>query len=352
MMAAPLRVGVVGVGFGQAVTIPVFQACPDTTVVALCAQRLEKAREVGASLGVPAAYTDALEMVSKEQLDVLALAVPADVQVKILRDLTERGSQVAIFAEKPLTVSAEEARQLGQYWGQPGRRFAVDFEFPFIGVWQRFQEMLRERDLSQAQIEVRWTMQNYANRHRLQSWKTEGSRGGGVLHAFGSHVLYNVERFFGPAISLTSRLSKREGDPRPGATRWEAQLEMKSGGQVRVVVDSDDPDNLEHSFRVRSSAAELMLSNRTADYVRGFELLERQVPVPLSEPDLADWQKPFVENPDGRRYAVSLLVERVLRAWTTGDTSAIPTFADGLRVQELMEKVIESDSKNGEKIYV
>ena len=48
-----IRVGIVGVGYGQAVLVPAFRLDPRFEVVALAASRPGKAREVADRLGVP-----------------------------------------------------------------------------------------------------------------------------------------------------------------------------------------------------------------------------------------------------------------------------------------------------------
>ena len=53
-MSPPLRVAVIGVGFGQQVHVPAFRADPRCEVTTLCASTEAKAAEIAGRLNVPA----------------------------------------------------------------------------------------------------------------------------------------------------------------------------------------------------------------------------------------------------------------------------------------------------------
>src|SRR3954453_10593535 len=105
----PIRVGVVGIGFGQNVQVPAFRAHPGCEVVALCASRPDRAREVADRLGIPRAFGDWRAMLG-EDLDAVSLAVPPAVQYEIALAAVRSGR--AVFCDKPLTATLAQGREL------------------------------------------------------------------------------------------------------------------------------------------------------------------------------------------------------------------------------------------------
>ena len=82
---------------------------------------------------------------------------------------------------------------------------------------------------------VNWQVESYANRHRMQTWKTDEAAGGGTLQNFTSHCLHYVEWITGDRIcGLFARLSHIPGDVRSGDATVGMQLEFISGAHAVV----------------------------------------------------------------------------------------------------------------------
>ena len=397
-MSEKLRVGIIGLGFGQAVTGPVFQAHPDTEVVAVAGTRAEKARDIAAKIGARRSYGSWRELLSSETLDILAIATPADVQVDILKEVLSQPQRPAVFAEKPLTVNWEQAEGLAKMFGRTplshskesegagaasasngkikspisSQVFFVDFEFPEIPEWREYKSRVQGTNPStpkeaifgpSSRIEVSWRMQNYANKHRLDNWKIRMGQGGGVLHAFGSHVFYNLEWFFAPIVRLKSTLSRATDDVRETYSRWNAEVEFSNGAKAKINVDSDDPNTKQHSFTLINGNDRLQLNNPTADYVNGFKVTLNGEPQTVGPRNLKPWQEPFAKVSDGRCYAASFLVDRFVERikaenlgsgaqFTMGGSVEDPTLASGLRTQKLIEAAVSSHNHGGEWLNV
>ena len=104
-----LRAGIIGLGVGEQ-HIAGYRAHPGCEVVALCdidAQRLE---EVGERHGVAWRTTDPQELLTSPDIDVVSVASYDDAHFEQLRAALSSGKHV--FAEKPLVLYEEEAREL------------------------------------------------------------------------------------------------------------------------------------------------------------------------------------------------------------------------------------------------
>lgn len=71
--------------------------------------RLSKFQEIWK---VKKGYTDYLELLKKEKIDLLSVCVPDRLHFKIIRDSLRRGSMKAILGEKPMADELDDARQL------------------------------------------------------------------------------------------------------------------------------------------------------------------------------------------------------------------------------------------------
>ena len=346
------RVGIVGLGFGQQVTLPVFQAHPQCEVVALSGLRPGKAQEVAAKFNVPRAYSSWKEMVASANLDILAIATPADVQYEILLEVAAQ-PQLAIFAEKPLTVTLPQALELKDKFSHTRAPFVIDFEFPEIASWVEFKERSPHYFTPDSKVDVKWCMQNFANRNHLVNWKIKLESGGGVLHSFGSHVLYNMEWFFAPIVQIRGSLGKNPEDQRDTVSLCEFDVMFANGAKGSCVLNSNDPSQKLHEFRVSSKGRELVLRNNSEDYVRGFTLTADNTIVNVDDSKgLAEWQKPFVSHPDGRLLPAAQLIRKLVYALDSVPNHSAPDFQAGFRVQQLIEAIVESHQKNREWMNV
>ncbi len=74
-MSDMMRVGVIGLGMGRN-HVTGFNAHPQAEVVAICDQQEDRLIEIGDLNNVPGRYTDAAEMMEKENLDIVSIATP------------------------------------------------------------------------------------------------------------------------------------------------------------------------------------------------------------------------------------------------------------------------------------
>src|SRR5208282_5879774 len=194
-----LKVAVIGAGFGQQVHVPVFQHLPDCEVVAMGSSNLQKASAVAQKLGLARAYGSWRELLDKEEVDILSIATLPGLQYEIAKAALQKS--VAVFCEKPLTLTKAQSQDLVTLGKTQGVPQMVDFEFAEIPVWRECLHHLQKGAVGTLErLEVVWSVQTYANRHRTTSWKTNPAKGGGPLFAFASHTLFYLEWFAGPIV--------------------------------------------------------------------------------------------------------------------------------------------------------
>ena len=275
-----LKVGIVGIGYGQHVLLPVFQVDERVTVVGLCASTEERARAVADQHGIPGAYGDPAALIA--DVDAVVVAVPPQMQPAIVLAALEAGKPV--FVEKPLATSVGDAQLMADAAAHVNVPNVIDFEFPEITAWGVAREQVQAMGALR-HIEVIWNIENYSNRARLDNWKTQ-SEGGGALYNFVSHVFYYLSWFVGePIIGLSATLTKAPTDPRGGDTLDAITVRFAHGLAGVVSVSNHAFMGSGHRITFYGDDATLVLENTTKDYMSGFTVryAEREPDAALRE---------------------------------------------------------------------
>lgn len=110
--SAPLRVGLVGVGrFGQ-LHAAVLAALPEVQLAAIADACADRRNQVGDRHAVAARYASAEELFADPSLEAFVLVTPDELHAS--QGLQAVATGKAVFIEKPLAASWQEAKQLQQ----------------------------------------------------------------------------------------------------------------------------------------------------------------------------------------------------------------------------------------------
>lgn len=325
-----IRVGVIGVGFGQHVHVPAFRSDRRARVDVICATSQTRAAAVAERLGIARASGDWRALVADSSLDVLAMSVPPQVQAEIALAAVQAGKHV--FAEKPLATTTTQAAAIAEAASVSGVTVAIDFEFRFAPAWVRARELIMSGQLGPLKhVFISWRIQTAAHRTQQASWKR--GAGGGALNLFVSHSFDCVGWLFGRVARLAARLEPAVG-PEDRAELW---LELVDGPSVSISVATDLAGGSGHRVEVYGDDGALILENTSKDYIAGFTLttvtptgITTTVPLPNA-----------AENEDGRIAAVSAVVRRFIDA-VEARGPMTPGLQDGLETQRLLDLAREA----------
>jgi len=326
-----IKVGIIGIGFGQQVLVPAFRANERCEVVALCASNLERSQNVAIALQIAKAYGNWQELVWDPDIEAIAIATPPTLQPAIAIAVLTQGKHV--FCEKPLASTLEAAKMMLKTAHQSGKAHMIDFEFPEIAVWQQAKDILNDGSLGNIHhVVVSWQVETYANRMKLQSWKTTPNMGGGTLNSFVSHVFCYLEWLLGPIRYLSTQLFSPAGNI--GDTFVILCLENAAAVPISVSVNSNAFLGTGHRIEIYGSDGTIILDNPTTDYVNGFKLwygTRKTAQLKSIEVELTE-----SSQKDGRVVAVGHLVRRFVN-WIDDGIISNPNFEDGYRVQFLLD---------------
>lgn len=331
MIETPVRIGVVGIGFGQSAHVPAFRADPRCSVDVIAASDVDRAAAVAARLAIPRSTGDWREVAADPRIDVVSVAVPPLLQPEIVIAAARAGKHV--LCEKPAAVSVAAARDMLVAAEGAGIVHAIDFELPELPTWRRAHELVRSGAVGEVRhLYVDWRVAVRARRAGSPSWKTSQREGGGALGGFASHVLYNVEWLCGPIARLRAR-TRGSPDDIVAVDVW---LELASGALASATIATDAVAGSGHLVEVVGSSGGLRLSNESTDHGGPFTLT-------LSSPaGVVERRADPAVAGDRRAAALASLVHRFVDGVCSG-TVVKPNLADGTRVQALIGAVVDSD---------
>lgn len=310
-MSAPIRVGIVGAGFGQRVVAPAVAATDGCEVIDVVSARDDAA---------------VAALCARPDLDLVSVHSPPFLHEQCVQRALDAGH--AVLCDKPFGRSAAEAERMHAAAEASGVVHLVNFEFRYdpARVWLRD----RIRDGSLGAVEhVSWTHLSAGSRVPLRpyGWLFDRALGGGWIGAWGSHAIDALRWLVGevevlrsePRITIETR-PDRDGrmhacDAEDGFT---ASLRLGSGATATIDSTFAAPASLAPRLviagteAVAECVADRRVTVRRSDGTRD----EFVPPEGDGEPHLAPMQR-----------WTRVLVDSV----RTGVTPAgAPTFTDGL----------------------
>jgi predicted dehydrogenase len=105
------RLGCIGTGFIMKDCHLVAYRSAGFNPVAITGRDISKATQVALQHSIPTVHESVEKLLDDERIEVLDIAVPPDVQPKILREAAKRKHLKGILAQKPLAMSYREAKE-------------------------------------------------------------------------------------------------------------------------------------------------------------------------------------------------------------------------------------------------
>ena len=331
-----LRVGIIGTGFGARVGVPGLRAA-GFDVTAICAAHPERARTVAEQAGIPAAVDTVGELVERDDVDVVCVTSPPALHREHTLAALAAGKHV--ICEKPMARDSREAREMLAAAERAGVVHAIDHEFRYTPARSKVKELLEADAIGAMRLalvmEMTGTLVDPARPR--QEWWLRRDRAGGLLGAIGSHWIDSLIWWLGAVDRVSSELAI-SAQTRPTTDGGSVHVTADDTAQLLLRLSSGAIATLQLSSAVHHPSRRVILYGGDGTIVlggdgrvmlaRGSGALEEILPASAMDgafPDLA------------RR------VREHIEAGPTGKADAPhPTFADGLRVQEVMDAAYRS----------
>ena len=208
-----LQVGIIGAGLAfERLHYPAYQKLNDKyEIVALCDVDPPKCDKWSHILGLPCEnlYQDWQELLKRQDLDVIDIMVPLELNFKITREVArqETGKKVGIICEKPLAPDLPEAKA--------ARDLAVRYQLPvMIAETFRYSEeysIIRDFVRTKHVGDVYYFIQNHADdfpakmikdTFQAKEWRQHPEYPGGAITDTAVHDIAGLRHIFGPVAKL------------------------------------------------------------------------------------------------------------------------------------------------------
>ena len=125
-----LKAGVIGLGMGWN-HLKGYIEHPDVEVVAVADRRADRRDRAKAEYGnqISRIYSEGIEMIQKEKLDIVSVAVPNNQHIELTLAGLESGANV--LCEKPMAMNAAEAQKMYDTAKRLGLKLGIDFSYRF-----------------------------------------------------------------------------------------------------------------------------------------------------------------------------------------------------------------------------
>ncbi len=194
------KVGILGIGWVAGFHVQALREL-DIEVFAVVGSTREKAEAFAREWDIPN-YGEDLDLLFDPQISAVHICTPPQRHYEQIRLLLAQGKH--IFCEKPLSLSAKEAKELAQMEETSGLVCCVGFNVRSYSQCKKARELVQGGDLGRLLLIHGSYLQEFGAEPALWSWRYESN-----LHAvteIGSHWLDLAQYISGERITAASAL--------------------------------------------------------------------------------------------------------------------------------------------------
>jgi predicted dehydrogenase len=198
MIGDELRVGVIGTSWWADLEhLPGLRARGDVKVTGLCGRDPGRLAALAAKYQVPETYTDWRALLARGRLDVLVVSTPNVLHREQALAGLEAGCHV--ICEKPLAMSAAEARELRDRARAAGRKTLTFFTHRALGASALVKRLVESGHLGRpVHAAASYLTNSHLRPGKRAEWRMQRALSGtGVLGDIGSHVVDLVRWWLG-----------------------------------------------------------------------------------------------------------------------------------------------------------
>jgi predicted dehydrogenase len=314
--------------------------------VAVSSGHLERATITARNHHIPGVYTNFEEMLDKEKPDLISIVTPPYLHFPMTMAALSRG--IHVLCEKPFALDAAEAQQMKAAADHTAVVAMVDFEFRYVPARAYMVDLIRENFVG----EIR--MCDFIVHLGIRSepgdvpfdWWSDATKGGGLLGAFGSHVMDTLLLILGKPKRLIADITTFVGERRGGSVTsddaFSVLIEFQSGAratvQMTTVAGVDDTH-----FGVYGNLGQLVNPDILGTELRGGKRTDKATS-PMEIP-----QRYLLRPEEGHplRQPFRCLLNHMIDAIDHNSPSPSPNFEDALKSQMMLDAARSSVKSGG-----
>lgn len=201
----PIRVGVIGLGFGGETHLKCYHQLPNVEIIALAGLEEDKLAALGTTYSVPHLYREYADLLQRDDLDAVSVCVPNYLHAPTATAILERGMHV--LCEKPLARTSQEAEAMVQAAIKANRVLQVVFNHRMREDVRVLKQAIDEGKLGSIYYAKASWMRRTGIPGRGSWFVNKEMSGGGPLIDLGVHVLDMALHLLGEPEVLTASAS-------------------------------------------------------------------------------------------------------------------------------------------------
>lgn len=195
-----VRVGLVGVGKMGLSHLSIVGALSGVEIVGVCDSMRYLLDVLEKYTHVPT-YTDADVMIREASLDAIVIASPTGSHYALARAALDAG--VAVFCEKPLTLSAAESNDLAARAREQGLVTQVGYHNRYVAAFAEVKKLLEADAIGPISHCLAEAYGPVVLREAGSTWRSRRSAGGGCLYDYAAHPLDLLQWYLGNPASVS-----------------------------------------------------------------------------------------------------------------------------------------------------
>jgi predicted dehydrogenase len=352
-MTERVRVGVIGTSwYADIAHLPRVKSHPGAELAAICGRNRARAEEMAGKHGIPLVFTDYRNMIEKGSLDALIVSTPDDLHYPMTMDALDAGLHV--LCEKPLALNRTQAKGMYEKAEAARVKHMVCFTYRWTPVYRYLKQLVDEGYVGRC-FHCRFSYLAGYGRSAQYGWKFDRRRGLGALGDLGSHMIDLARWYVGDIVRVSACLNafvERPGsagqalDPANDAAFLAVEFENGAQGVIEISTVAHTGVRGQDQFvRLYGQSGTLEADGSSIEeeirWARQDEQQWQVLPVPEELWDGVDRAHPrrmqvietFFAQPIGDR----LFIDAILQ-----DRSALPSFSDGVKAQEVIDAALQS----------
>lgn len=366
MSMETVAIGIVGTSWWvDSMYLPALANHTKAKVVAICGRDPERAHMMAHRWHIPSVYTDYNVMIEDAKLDAIIVATANDTHYPITMKSLDQGLHV--LCEKPLALNAMDAQRMLELAREKGVKHMTPFTYRFMPT-SRYLKALIEADYIGRPYHLNLRYYTGYARKNEYLWRLDLDKAGsGILGDIGSHFLYLADWFYGEIKTISCQLgnlverpnTRPNGEPYPlGDDMAIMTLEFANGAygviHASATCYEDTPFGQTHHMEFHGSKGTLYSFTDwdTIQQVKGARVGEGMLTeLPIPDHIWGSVRHDTVHNTYRDVFRKEKLMIGEFIDGIVNDQAISPSFADGLRIQQLIDAAIQSN-KLGQRITV
>jgi predicted dehydrogenase len=335
-MSDPVKIAVVGGGYGAKVPLPAYAALDEFEPVAVWSRRPERARELAATFDLALGTADLDELLAHPGLEAVHVAGPVTTHAEVAIAAARRGLHV--MCEKPLAANLDEARAVVAAIEDAGVIGAVNYGRRMQQTRARLLERVREVVGNPRMVSISLVHDDHAEPgSRPFTWVQDKAMGGGRLQGYGVHDLDLLLEAFGDVqeVAAATDVGVREREAKDGTTHevtaedaYAILIRFRGGGLAQVSLTSTARHARGDVLEFHGDAGSVRLeADKVLHSGRAGEDLQTEGPLEASS------KRAFEQ------------VARNFYAAIRHGAAPDPSLQEGLRVQALLDAIHLADAE-------